>query len=341
MITTVEAQNMFENKKVYLFEIKNSSGAYVLISNYGGTILKICVPNKNGELVDVVLGFDDIKDYYTKPNPYFGACIGRYANRIKEGRFTLNGKEYVLSVNENNNQLHGGIKGFDKKPMYYKILSDNSIKFTLFSKDMEEGFPGNLNADVIYTFTEDNQLKIEYFANTDKDTVVNLTNHSYFNLKGSGDILEHTLQIFGDGFTEIDDKCIPTGKIIPVANTPFDFLQPHKIGERIHADFPQLKLTKGYDHNYAINKNTDNLCAKAYCDDSGIAMEVFTNKPGVQLYTGNSTNAQGKQEYKPYCGFCLETQFFPDSPNVEAFPSCVLKANEKYKYFTTYKFSVK
>jgi aldose 1-epimerase len=338
-------------KTVQLYTLRNSNGVEAAITNYGGIVVSLKTPDRNGNFADVVLGFDSL-DGYTKEHPYFGAIVGRYGNRIAKGRFTLNGVEYKLAVNNGENALHGGLKGFDKVVWTPKEISSAegpALELTYVSKDGEEGYPGTLTATVRYTLTSDNELRLDYTATTDKDTVVNLTNHSYFNLagQGTGDILNHEIQIFADRFTPVDEGLIPTGELKSVAGTPFDFRQPHKIGERINAKDDQIQRGKGYDHNFVLNGRMGELHPAARVTEatSGRIMEVSTTQPGVQFYTGNfldgSVKGKGGTAYQFRWGFCLETQHFPDSPNQPKFPSTVLKPGETYKSTTIYKFSAK
>lgn len=345
-----------EGQSVDLYTLTNSRGAEVKITNYGGIVTSLKVPDRTGRLGDVVLGFDNL-DAYLKGHPYFGAIIGRYGNRIAKGRFKLNRVEYKLAVNNGANHLHGGIKGFDKviwnaKPV--KVTNGAALELTYLSKDGEEGYPGNLSVKVTYTLTNANELKIEYSATTDKDTVVNLTHHSYFNLagQGEGDILKHRLFLNANRFTPTDDGSIPTGELRSVRNTPFDFMrmtfmQMAEIGARINEPDQQLQFGKGYDHNFVLNgkMGTLRLGARVYEAGSGRVMEVWTTEPGMQFYTGNFldgtlTGKDGKVYQQRY-GFCLETQHYPDSPNEPKFPSTVLKKGAHYHTVTVYKFSTR
>jgi aldose 1-epimerase len=336
---------------VSIYTMKNSNGMEARITNYGGILVSLLVPDKTGRLEDVVLGYDSLSSY-VKNNPYFGALIGRYGNRIAKGKFTLDGKEYSLAINNGANTLHGGVKGFDKvvwDAKEQKGKTGQSLVLTYFSKDGEEGYPGNLRVKVVYTLTEKNELKIEYTATTDKATVVNLTHHSYFNLAGAvtGDILSHELMINADKFTPIDEGLIPTGELKSVTGTPFDFTKSAEIGSRINTDDQQLKFGKGYDHNFVLNGKAKGLSLAARVEEktTGRVMEVLTTEPGVQFYSGNfldGTNiGKGGAAYKFRYGFCLETQHFPDSPNEPKFPSTVLKPGRKYSTTTVYRFSVK
>jgi aldose 1-epimerase len=332
-----------DDKDVIQYTLSNSKGMVVKILNYGGTITDIIVPDKNGEPGDVVLGFDSLSGYRQAGNPYFGALVGRYANRIANAKFTLDGKTYTLAPNNNGNTLHGGLKGFDK--MIWDSRQDgNSLTLTYDSKDMEEGFPGNMHTQVVYTLTEDNELKIDYTATSDKPTPVNLTNHSYFNLSAgkSPTIEDHELTLNADKYTIVNDKLIPTGKHPQVKGTPMDFSTPKKIGK----DLGSVK--GGYDHNYVLNKSGNGLSLAAAVHDplSGRYMEVLTTQPGVQFYTGNFLDGSLKgtrngANYGQHSGFCLETQHFPDSPNQPSFPSTILKPGETYHETTVYKFSTK
>jgi aldose 1-epimerase len=339
-----------DGRDVYLYTLKNHHGMQVEITNFGGTVVSILVPDRSGRVADVVLGFDSLDGYESKDNPYFGATVGRYANRIAKGRFTLDGKEYRLAINNPPNSLHGGVVGFDKK--VWETKSDNDVegqhlRLHYLSKDMEEGFPGNLSVNVVFTLTEQDELRIDYSASTDKKTVLNLTNHCYFNLggQGEGDILGHVLTIFGGSFNPIDATVIPTGDLRNVAGTPFDFRQPTAIGARINAPDDQLKLGNGYDHNWVLNGNAGKLILAAQVVEphSGRILEVLTTEPGVQFYTGNFLNGvRGKKGklYQRRYGFSLETQHFPDSPNHPNFPSTELNPGQSFHSTTVYRFSV-
>jgi aldose 1-epimerase len=341
-----------EGQQADLYILTNKNGVEAAITNYGGTIVSLKVPDRNGKLADVVLGYDKVDDYATG-KAYFGAIIGRYGNRIAHGKFTLNGITYTLPKNDGDNTLHGGIKGFNKRVWTAKDVSSSAgqaLELTYLSKDGEEGFPGNLSVKVVYTLTDQNEIKIDYSATTDKDTVVNLTNHSYFNLagQGSGDILQHQLMIRADRFTPVDATLIPTGELRSVKGTPFDFTNATAIGARIDQDDQQLKFGRGYDHNWVLNSGTAgslSLAAQAYEPHSGRLLEVWTTEPGLQFYSGNFLDGtiRGKEGkvYNHRYAFCLETQHFPDSPNHPEFPSTVLKPGEHYRSTTVYKFSTK
>jgi aldose 1-epimerase len=339
---------------VELYTLKNAKGAEVRISTYGGVIVSLKVPDRSGVAGDIVLGFDDF-DGYLKPPPYFGAIIGRYGNRIAHGKFTLDSVDYTLAKNDGENSLHGGKRGFDKVVWRATVVGRETTKdfsgpvltLTYLSKDGEEGYPGNLSATVTYTLTDNNELRIDYQATTDKDTVINLTNHSYFNLagQGEGDILAHQVTIHADRFTPVDKGLIPTGELRSLEGTPFDFRQPHTIGERINAGDEQLIIAKGYDHNWVLNRSGDELFAAAKVTEpkSGRVMEVLTTEPGLQFYTGNflagTIRGKGGKVYGRRAAFCMETQHFPDSPNQPGFPSVVLKPGSTYNTTTVYRFS--
>ena len=337
-------------ENVDLYTLRNSKGVEAKITNYGGILVSLKVPDRNGKFDDVVLGFNDLDSYLTKNDPYMGALIGRYGNRIAKGRFTLNGVEYKLAVNNGENHLHGGIKGFDKVVWTgheMKMPAGPAVVLTYLSKDGEEGYPGNLNVRVVYTLTNNNELKIDYSATSDKDTVTNLTHHSYFNLagEGNGDILNHVVTINANRFVPTDAGSIPTGELKSVAGTPFDFLKATAIGARINQDDEQLKFGNGYDHTWVINGRGMRLAATAYEATSGRVMQVWTTEPGVQFYTGNFLNGTltGKSGkiYARRTGFCFETQHYPDSPNQPSFPTTTLKKGATYKSTTIYKFSSK
>lgn len=338
-----------DGENVDLYTLRNTKGVEAKITNLGGILVSLKVPDKNGKFDDVVLGFNDL-DSYLKPHPYFGALIGRYGNRIAKGRFTLDGVEYKLAVNNGENTLHGGIKGFDKviwTGRESKTTAGPAVTLTYLSKDGEEGYPGNLNVTVVYTLTNNNELKIDYSATTDKDTVINLTHHSYFNLagEGNGDILNHRVMINGTRFLPTDAGSIPTGELRNVSGTPFDFRKMFAIGARINQDEEQLKLGNGYDHTWIINgrPGTLRLAAQAFEPTSGRRMQVWTTEPGMQFYTGNFldgtlTGKSGKIYQRRY-GFCFETQHYPDSPNHPAFPTTTLKKGATYRSTTIYRFS--
>jgi len=337
-------------ENVDLYTLRNSKGVEAKITNYGGIVVSLKVPDRNGKFDDVVLGFNDLESYLTKNDPYMGALIGRYGNRIAKGRFTLNSVEYKLAVNNGENHLHGGIKGFDKviwTGHEMKTPAGPAVVLTYLSKDGEEGYPGNLNVRVVYTLTNKNELKIDYSATTDKDTVTNLTHHSYFNLagEGNGDILSHVVTINADRFVPTDAGSIPTGELKSAAGTPFDFLKATAIGARINQDDEQLKFGNGYDHTWVINGRGMRLAATAYEATSGRVMQVWTTEPGMQFYTGNFLNGTltGKsgKVYARRTGFCFETQHYPDSPNQPSFPTTTLKKGQTLKSTTIYRFSAR
>jgi aldose 1-epimerase len=334
---------------VDLYTLTNTKGTQVKITNYGGTVVSIAVLDRNGELGDVTLGFDSLEEYLIGKY-YFGCIVGRYANRIAGGRFTLKGTEYILAQNEGENHLHGGTHGFDKAVWQTDDVMDAAeagLKLTHLSPDGEEGYPGNLSASVTYRLTDANELKIDYVAETDKPTVVNLTNHTYFNLAGagSGDILAHEIMLNADRFTPVDDRLIPTGELRNVHGTPMDFRRFTEIGARIEANDEQLILGKGYDHNWVLAKREGELALAARVSEpnSGRTLEVYTTESGIQFYSGNFLEDQiaGKagQTYNHRGGFCLETQHFPDSPNQPDFPSTVLEPGAAYRQTTVYKFT--
>jgi aldose 1-epimerase len=336
---------------VKVYTLKNAAGMEVSIMDLGGTITKWTAPDKDGKFADITLGSNTPEDYLTTTK-YLGALIGRFGNRIAKGKFSLDGNDYTLAVNNGPNALHGGLKGFNA--VIWKATpiegAEPGLKLTYLSKDGEEGYPGNLNVEVVYTLKADNSLTIDYTATTDKNTVVNLTNHAYFNLKGEGqgDVLDHEIVINADKFLPTDAGLIPTGELKPVAGTPFDFTSSHLIGERINDTTDiDIKLGGGYDHCWVFTDQSNKLKSVAMVTEpvSGRTMEVLTTEPAVQFYTGNFLNgsATGKSgvKYERRYGFCLETQHFPDSPNQAAFPTTVLKPGETYKTTTVYKFGVK
>lgn len=333
-----------------LYTLTNKNGAVATISNYGGIVASLTMPDRNGKFSDVVLGFDSLGKY-VKDSPYFGALIGRYGNRIAKGKFTLDGRNYQLATNNIGNALHGGLKGFDKVVWraFPKVGAQGpSLRLTYVSKDGEEGFPGTLKVTATYTLTNKNELKLVYSATTDKETVVNLTHHSYFNLagQGNGTILDHLLTLDSSRYTPVDKTLIPTGKIAPLKGTPLDFRKPTPIGARIDAKDEQLKFAGGYDHNFVVDKlipGTLARIAKVEEPKSGRVMEVFSTEPAVQFYSGNfldgTLKGKGGKVYVRRGGFCLEPQHYPDSPNHKNFPSTVLKPGQTYKNTIVYRFS--
>lgn len=335
---------------VQLYTLRNSRGSEAQICTYGGIVTSLKVADKHGKFGDVVLGYDTL-DGYIEKSPHFGCLVGRYGNRIAKGKFTLNGKEYTLAVNNPPNSLHGGVKGFDKVVWKAKVLVSSTgpaLELNYTSKDGEEGFPGNLKVAATYTLTEDNALRLDFIATTDADTVCNLTHHSYFNFAGKGEVLGHVVTIHADRFTPVDANMIPTGELRPVKGTPLDFTKPTSIGARINSDDEQIKLGGGYDHNWVVNQATPGQLTHAATvtePTSGRVMEVWTTEPGIQFYTGNfldgSITGKGGWTYQARNGFCFEPQHFPDSPNQPSFPTTVLKPGQTYQNTIIYKFSVR
>ena len=347
-ITHAAFGNTPDGTPVEIYTLHNSKGAEARIMTYGGIVVSLKTPDRAGKMADIVQGFESLAGYL-KPNPYFGALIGRYGNRIGHAHFTLDGHEYQLPKNDGDNTLHGGNRGFDKRVWQAKEVNGSTLELTYVSKDGEEGFPGTLTATVRYTLTDANELKIEYAATTDKPTVVNLTNHSYFNLsgQGEGDILQHQLTLNADKFTPVDKGLIPTGELKSVQGTPFDFRKATAIGARINQQDEQLLAGKGYDHNWLLNRSGSGLtlAAEVYDPKSGRVMEVRTAEPGIQFYTGNfldgTITGAGGKVYRQRYALCLETQHFPDSPNKPAFPSTVLRPGQKYQTTTVFRFSAR
>jgi aldose 1-epimerase len=339
-----------EGSPVHLYALTNSHGMQAKVSNFGGVLQSLFVPDRQGRLEDVVLGFDSLEPYFTN-KPYYGAIIGRFGNRIAEGKFTLDGHEYTLAKNSGANSLHGGVKGFDKvlweaEPV--EVASGVALILRYLSKDGEEGYPGNLEVKVTYTLNDSNELTIDYEATTDQATPVNLTSHTYFNLAGhaSGSVLGHEVQLHASRFTPVNANLIPTGELRPVAGTPLDFTAPTALAARIEEDDEQLKLALGYDHNFVLDRQGDGLepAARVREASTGRVLEVRTTEPGIQLYSGNfldgTLTGKGGRVYQKRDGMCLETQHFPDSPNQPAFPSTVLRPGEKYSSRTVFAFSV-
>ncbi len=335
-------------KTVELFTLKNTNGLVAQITNYGGRIINLWTPDKNGEFADVVVGYETLGEYLKSNEIYYGTLIGRYGNRIAKGNFTLNDSVYTLAANNGANHLHGGIDGFNNRVWDARLIDGQTLELAYLSPDGEEGYPGNLSVKVIYTLTNDNELKTEYWATTDKATVVNLTQHSFFNLKGAGngDVNDHLMQIMADYYTPVDSGLIPTGEIAPVEGTPFDFREPVAIGVRINEENQQLKYGGGYDHNWVVNKAETglNFAAKVVEPASGRTLEVYTNEPGIQFYGGNFMNGsdtgKGGKVFAYRGALCLETQHYPDSPNQPSFPSTVLNPGEEYYSVCVYKFGV-
>lgn len=333
---------------VDLYTLRNANGVEVRITNYGGIVTHFIAPDRNGKMGDVVLGYDSVQEY-EKDSPYFGCLVGRYGNRIAKGKFVLNGKTYSLAVNNGVNALHGGLRGFDKVVWSAEAVqgAEPTLALSYLSKDGEEGYPGNLAVKAVYTLTSDNGLRLDYTATTDKDTVVNLTQHSYFNLKGGGDILSHEAMLNASAFTPVDSTLIPTGEIRKVAGTPFDFTKPTAIGARIDAKDEQLKFGGGYDHNWVIDQKKPaelTLAARVKEPSTGRVLEVLTTEPAVQFYCGNFLDGKLKGKYGIVyghrTGFCLEPQHYPDSPNQPKFPTVVLKPGQTYKNTIVYRLSV-
>lgn len=330
-----------DGQAIDLFTLENAAGVKVRIINYGATIISVEAPDRKGNPVDVVLGFDDIAGYQSDANPYFGACCGRYANRIAKGKFSIDGVEYLLAVNNDPNALHGGVVGFDKR-VWDAEISGPAVRMSLISPDGEEGYPGTLKAVLTYSLNDDGELRLEYSATTDKKTVVNLTNHSYFNLAGGGSIHGHLIRMNADHYTVVDDDSTPTGEVRAVAGTEMELLLPTPFGKNIDA-----VQGLGYDHNYCINQAAAGeltLAASVVEPASGRTLECWTTEPGVQLYTANhldGVHGKGGAYYNKQEGFCLETQHWPDSPNQPEFPGTVLEPEQTYTQTCIYKFGVK
>jgi len=350
--TTIKIPNAADyNRKiggqqVELYYLKNNAGMQVAVSNFGAHLIGAWLPDRRGNLTSVILGFDNIEGLANHKN-YYGSTVGRYANRIAKGSFILDGEKYTLPINNGHNSLHGGIENFSFKLWQGKQLDGRTVELELFSEHMDEGYPGNLKVKVKYTLSDDNEIIINYEAITDRTTVVNLTNHAYFNLngEGNGDILHHIMQIIADRYTPLDNTMIPTGEVAPVKDTPLDFTQPESIGKRISTDHPQIKIGFGYDHNYVLNLHSMHLPVAIVTGDlSGIKLQVYTDQPGMQFYSGNymtgENTLRGGVKDNARTGFALETQHFPDSPNRPEFPSTVLKPGDIYKTTTIYKLSV-
>ncbi len=341
-----------DGRAIDLYTLTNANGLKARVTNYGAIVTELWVPDRDGKLGDVVLGYDKLADY-VKDTPYFGAIVGRYGNRIAHGKFTLDGKQYTLATNWKIHHLHGGSVGFDKVVWRAEPVRTNQavgLKLSYLSKDGEEGYPGNLDLTVTYWLTNCNSLKIEYQATTDKPTPCNPTHHGYWNLAGAGvrDNLDHELMILADRFTPTNDMLIPTGELKPVEGTPFDFRKPTRIGARIDADDQQIKFGGGYDHNWVLNRKAEGqleLAVRVYEPTTGREMDVLTTEPGMQFYAGNfldgSNIGKGGKAYKHRYGFCLEAQHFPDSPNQPQFPSTILKPGETYRQTTVYRFSTR
>lgn len=338
---------IINDKKVSIYHLQNKNGIKASFTNFGARVTSLMVPDKEGKMTDVVVGFNSIRDYVKSSEPYFGAVVGRYGNRIAKGTFVIDGVTYKAPTNNGVNMLHGGTKGYQYVVWDANKIDDSTLEFSYLSKDGEMGFPGNLNVKVTYQLNDDNALVMSYEATTDKKTVVNLTNHAFFNLngEGSGTILDHQLQVFADLYTPVDATLIPTGKLEKVNGTPFDFNQPTAIGKRIEEKDQQLANGLGYDHNFVLSDKAENKhAAKIVGDKSGIVMDIYTDQPGLQFYSGNFMKGKNtfkngtKDEFRT--AFCLETQHFPDSPNQKNFPSTELKPEETFKSSSSYQFSV-
>jgi aldose 1-epimerase len=333
-------------KPVELFTLKNRNGMAIQITNYGGRIINLWTPDRKGNFKDIVIGYETLEEYLQSNEIYYGALIGRYGNRIAKGKFELNDTVYSLVTNNGENHLHGGINGFNNVVWDAQKINDQKLELTYLSVDGEENYPGNLMVKVAYTLTDNNELKTEYWATTDKSTPINLTQHSFFNLKGAGkgDVNEHVMQIFADYYTPVDSGLIPTGEIAAVEGTPFDFRVPVAIGARINEENEQLKFGGGYDHNWVLNQSESglNYAAKVVEPKSGRTLEVYTNEPAMQFYGGNfmdgSDKGKGGKVFDYRGAFCLETQHYPDSPNQPAFPSTILNPGEEYYSVCVYKF---
>lgn len=347
MVTT-ENFGSFDGKEVSLFTLTNAKGDVVKLTNYGAAIVEVNVPDRNGDKANITFGYETL-DGYLAGDAYFGKVVGQYANRIAKGKFTLDEVEYTLALNNFPNSLHGGPAGWHSRVWTAEVLKGTdfpAVKFTYNKPDMEEGYPGNVVAEVVYNWTDDNELIMDYKITTDRRSVINITNHAYFNLHGSGngDILDHEVLIRASAFTPVDLTLIPTGELRPVEGTPFDFRTPHLIGERIGEEYDQLILGRGYDHNFVLD-NVEEVDAEVYDPSTGRVLQVITDQPGVQLYTGNfldgTQTGRGGKVYQYRSGLCLETQHFPDSPNQASFPSVILTPEEPFLSSTTYKFGVR
>ncbi|HEY3854125.1 MAG TPA: aldose epimerase family protein [Verrucomicrobiae bacterium] len=332
---------------VSIFSLRNTKGVEARVSNYGGILVSFTAPDRDGNMADIVLGYDQLQGYLDK-TPYFGALVGRCANRIANAKFILDETTYSLAINNGPNSLHGGKKGFDKviwQPTMTRVATGPALELTYYSVDGEEGYPGNLNVKAVYSLDENDSLRVDLSATTDQTTIVNLTQHTYFNLAGKGDVLSHQVQIEADRFTPVDATMIPTGELKSVTGTPFDFRQPSAIGARIDADNEQIKLGHGYDHNFVVNNPAGQIgkIARVSEPSGGRVLEIFSDWPGVQFYTANhldgSIRGKGGWVYQRRNGFCLEPQNFPDSPNHPNFPSIVLKAGQTYRHTVIYKLS--
>jgi len=347
MVTT-ENFGSFDGKEVSLYTLTNNQGNVVKLTNYGAAIVEVNVPDRDGNKANVTFGYDNLEGY-VNGDPYFGKVVGQFANRIARGKFSLEGVDYTLALNNFPNALHGGPTGWHSRVWTPEVLQNTdypAVKFTYDKPDMEEGFPGNVVAEVVYTWTDENELIMDYKVTTDRNTVINITNHAYFNLHGTGngDILDHEALIRASAFTPVDSTLIPTGELRSVEGTPFDFRTPHLIGGRIGEEYDQLILGGGYDHNYVLD-NVEEVDAEVYDPSTGRFLQVITDQPGVQFYTGNfldgTQTGRGGKVYQYRSGFCLETQHFPDSPNQAAFPSVILTPVEPFLSSTVFRFGVR
>lgn len=332
-----------EGRNIEIFTLTNAAGVEIQAMTYGATILSWKTPDRTGKMADIVLGFEDPARYLKGDSPYFGAVVGRYGNRIANARFTLDGQSYALAANDGVNHLHGGKRGFDKVMWTGSILRNGAaVAFSRTSADGEEGYPGALDMRVVYTLTDKNELVVDYEASTSKPTVLNVTQHSYFNLAGDGDILGHELRINADRYTPVDKTLIPTGELATVEGTPFDFRKPTRIGARINNEHPQMQFGRGYDHNWVLARSGAgrSLAVELYEPKSGRTLQVSTTEPGIQFYSGNfldgTLTGKGGRVYRHRSGLCLETQRFPDSPNKPNFPTTVLRPGEKYRTQTVF-----
>ena len=346
LITPENFKYTLDNKSIKLFTLKNKNGIVSQITNYGGRIVNLFTPDREGIFKDIVLGYSTAKEYLEKPDHFFGAIIGRYGNRIANSKFTIDDNEFLLDNNEGKHQLHGGQKGFHKVIWKANQISDSILELTHTSQHLNQGFPGTLEVKVIYALTDNNELEINYFATSDAKTVINLTNHSYFNLSGdfAKTIENHILQIKADCFLPVNSEMIPIGNLENVVNTPLDFREPKKIKQDIFQSDKQLELALGYDHNFVLNDTNFKFAAKVIDESSKRVMEVYTTEPGIQFYSGNHLdNLKGKQDiiYNKRAAFCLETQHFPNSPNQKKFPSTLLFPDQVYTSKTIYRFSVR
>lgn len=335
---------LVDGKETTLILLKNGNGITAAVTNFGARLVSLKVPSEKG-LTDVVLGFNSIEEYLKAVGRNYGATVGRFANRIAGGKFRLDGKTYELPVNNNGNNIHGGPNGFNEQVWNIEKSTDSSVMLSLFSKDGTNGFPGNLKVELVYLLTKNNELRIDYFAETDKKTVINLTNHSFFNLNGSGSILDHEVSINADRFTPVGETLIPTGELKPVRGTPFDFRKPVRIGPKIDTTNLQIKYANGFDHNFVLNGEGMKLAATAFSPKSGITMKTYTTEPGMQFFTGNGFNGRDKDRNgRPILfrdAFCFETQHFPDSPNQPNFPSTIIVPGKNFRSATVYKFTWK